>query len=105
MLEGANLGNLRRLRETRLLCILVLIVRWESWAFLAAWVLAVDTDLVRAKGGVAAMTGTAYAHADRLGDSRKLQIGRRLPLAGFEGEAIFEEERTGLCLLRNTIVG
>lgn len=55
----------------------------EPGAFLAACVLAVDAHLVRTEGGLAPVTGAPHSHADRLGDSRELEIGGRLPLAGF----------------------
>lgn len=77
----------------------------EAWAFLAAWVLAVDADLVRAEGRVAAVAGAAHAHTDRLGDSGELQIGGRLPLFGLEGEPVFGEESACLLLLDDAVVG
>lgn len=44
----------------------------EARAFLAARMLAVDTDFVGAEGGFAAVAGTTHAHADWLGDSGQL---------------------------------
>jgi len=73
VLSVADFGD-PRLGDTRLLCIFFVLM-CEPWALLAAWVLAVDTDLVRAEGRVAAVAGAAHTHSDRLGDSGKLQIG------------------------------
>ena len=103
MLSGADLEDLG-LGNPQLLGILMLMGR-EAWALLAAWVLAVDADLVRAEGRVAAVAGAAHAHTDRLGDSGELQIGGRLPLFGLEGEAIFGEESACLLLLKDAVVG
>lgn len=67
--------------------------------------LAVDAHLVRTECGLAPVTGAPHAHADRLGDSRELEIGGRLPLAGFEGQAVFGEEGARPFLLHDAVVG
>lgn len=67
--------------------------------------LAVDADSVGAEGGLAAVTGAADAHADRLGDSLDGHVARGFPFAGFEGEAVFGEEGLGFGLLDGAPVG
>lgn len=105
VLSGADLGDLG-LGDTRLARrILAVLVRWESWALLAAWVLAVDADLIRAEGCVAAVAGAAHAHADGFGDPCELQIGGRLPLFGLESQAVFGEENARLFLPDEGVVG
>jgi len=79
--------------------------RRVTGTFLAAGVLAVDADFVGAEGGLAAVTGAADAHADRLGDSLDGHVAGGLPFAGFEGEAVFGEEGLGLGLLDGAPVG
>lgn len=79
--------------------------RRVTGAFLAAGVLAVDADSVGAEGGLAAVTGAADAHADRLGDSLDGHVARGFPFAGFEGEAVFGEEGLGFGLLDGAPVG
>lgn len=71
MLASTDLGDLR-LSSTWLLCSPVELARRVSRTFLAARVLAIDTNLVQAEGGVAAVTGATHAHADRFGDSDEL---------------------------------
>lgn len=79
--------------------------RRVAGTFLAAGVLAVDTDFVGAEGGLAAVTGAADAHADRLGDSLDGHVARGFPFAGFEGKAVFGEESLGFGLLDGAPVG
>lgn len=88
-LAGHELRDLG-LWNARVLSIL-LAARWVARALLAAWVLAVGADLVRAERRLAAVAGAAHSHADWLANSCELQIRRRLPLAGFQGQAIFGE--------------
>lgn len=71
VLASTDLHDLR-LGSTWLLCIPVELVWRVSRTSLAAWVLAVDTNLVQTKCGIAAVTGAAHAHADRFGDSDEL---------------------------------
>lgn len=79
---------------------------WEAGAFGAARVLAVDADLLRAKGGFAAVAGSTDSHANRLGDSGQFDVaGGSFPFAGFESQAVFGEESARLFLLHDAIVG
>lgn len=57
-------------------------------ALLATDVLAVDADLVGAECGLAAVAGTADAHADGLGDTLNGHVGCRLPLSRFQSQSI-----------------
>lgn len=66
---------------------------------LATSVLAVDADFVGAKGRLAAVTGTADAHADGFGDSLDGHVAGGFPFAGFEGEAVLGEQGLGFGLL------
>lgn len=72
---------------------------------LAADVLAVDADLVGAKGGLAAVAATTDPHADGTIDPLDGHVGGRLPFTGVESEAVFGEESTSPVLLNGTPVG
>jgi hypothetical protein len=107
-LRSHGLGLLGQNGLERGLGSLLLVLRFRcgvSRAILAADVLAVDADLVGAKGGLAAMAGTADAHPDGLDDPLDGHIARSLPLARFERQSIFGEESAGLFLLDRAPVG
>lgn len=68
-------------------------------ALLAAHVLAVDADLVGTKRGLAAVTGATNSHANRFLDAFDVQVARRYPLFGLQGESILGEQSARLLLL------
>lgn len=73
---GPDFGNLK-LGHAHMLLALVFLAGGgrESGAFLAAGVLAVDADLVRAEGRLAPVAGAAHSHADRLVHPGQLEVG------------------------------
>lgn len=103
---GPNLGHLE-LGYAQLFLALVFLAGGgrEPRAFLAAGVLAVDADLVRAEGRLTPVAGAAHSHADRLGHPCQLEVGGRLPLAGFQGQTVLGEQGAGLFLLHAAVVG
>ena len=102
-LAGPDLGDLGTLDAWVVLILLA--GGREARALLAARVLAIDAHLVRAEGRLAAVAGAVHSHANRLGDPRELEVGRRLPLAGLECQPVFGEEGARLLLLHGAIVG
>jgi hypothetical protein len=100
--DFANLG----LRSEFALGFGLLTGGWEAGTFGAARVLAVHADLLRTKGGFAAVAGSADSHANGLGDPSQFDVGSgSLPFAGVESQAVFGEEGARLLLLHDTIVG
>lgn len=60
-------------------------------AALAADVLAVDTNFVRAEGGLAAMAGTAHSHTDRSDNTLHGRIARGPPFTRLKGQSVFRK--------------
>lgn len=60
-------------------------------AALAADVLAVDANFVRAKGGLAAMAGTAHSHPDRSDNTLDGRIARGPPFSRLKGQSVFRK--------------
>jgi hypothetical protein len=103
-LTGANLGD-SGAGNTGVPIVTLFVGWWETGAFLASWVLAVDADFLWTEGGFAAVTGAMDAHADGFGYSGKLEVHWGFPFAWFEGEAVFGEEGARFLLLDGAVVG